>query len=48
MNSRTTWDETKARRADSSQRRHGYDRAGRAIRLAFEIRTLRENKGPSQ
>ena len=48
MNSRTTWDEMKTRRADSSQRRQGYDSAGRAIRLAFEIRTLREKKGLSQ
>ena len=48
MNSRTTWDEMKARRADSDERRRGYDRAGRAIRLAFEIRTLREKKGLSQ
>ena len=48
MNSRTTWEEMRAGRADSSQRRRGYDRAGRAIRLAFEIRTLREKKGQSQ
>ena len=38
----------KARRAGSSQRRRGYDERGRAIRLAFEIRTLREKKGLSQ
>jgi len=48
MNSRTTWDEMKARRADSSQRHRGYDSAGRAIRLASEIRTLQEKKGLSQ
>jgi DNA-binding XRE family transcriptional regulator len=48
MNKRTTWDEMRAGRADSSERRRGYDSAGRAIRLAFEIRTLREKKGLSQ
>jgi ribosome-binding protein aMBF1 (putative translation factor) len=48
MTTRTTWDEMKSRRADSPERRHGYDRAGRAIRLAFEIRALREKKGLSQ
>lgn len=48
MNKRTTWDEAKARRADSPERRRGYERAGRAIRLAIEIRALREKKGLSQ
>ena len=44
----TNWTEIKAGRADSDERRHGYDQAGRAIRLAFEIRALREKKGLSQ
>ena len=48
MTTRTTWDDMKARRADSPERRHGYDSAGRAIRLAVEIRALREKKGLSQ
>ena len=38
----TSWTEIKARRADSDERRHGYERAGRAIRLASVIRSLRE------
>ena len=44
----TNWTDIKARRADSDERRHGYELAGRAIRLAFEIRALREKKGLSQ
>jgi Helix-turn-helix len=48
MTARTTWTEVKTRRFDSPERRRGYDRAGRAIRLAFEIRALREKKGLSQ
>ena len=44
----TSWTEIKARRADSDERRRGYERAGRAIRLASEIRSLREKKGLSQ
>ena len=44
----TNWTDIKARRADSDERRHGYEHAGRAIRLAFEIRALREKKGLSQ
>lgn len=42
------WDEIKASRADSPERRQGYDKAGRAIRLAREIRALREARGLSQ
>ena len=42
----TNWNE--AHNADSAERRHGYDRAGRAIRLAIELRALREKKGLSQ
>jgi predicted transcriptional regulator len=46
--STTSWNDIKARRADSTERRHSNERAGRAIRLAFEIRALREKKGLSQ
>ena len=44
----TNWTDIKASRADSDERHHGYEHAGRAIRLAYEIRTLREKKGLSQ
>ena len=44
----TSWNDIKARRARSAERRQGYDRAGRAIRLAIELRALREKKGLSQ
>ena len=44
----TSWTEIKARRAGSDERGHRYERAGRAIRLASEIRSLREKKGLSQ
>ena len=44
----TNWTDIKARRAESGERRHGHEHAGRAIRLAFEIRALREKKGLSQ
>ena len=45
---RKTWDEIKARRADTPARRCGYERAGRTIRLAMEIHDLREKRGLSQ
>ncbi len=45
---RRSWDEVKAARADSADRRRGYEKAGRAIRLAMEIRALREARGLSQ
>ncbi|HET9092200.1 MAG TPA: helix-turn-helix transcriptional regulator [Acidimicrobiales bacterium] len=45
---RKTWEEVKAERADSPARRRGYERAGRAIRLAREIHDLREKRGLSQ
>lgn len=45
---RRSWDEVKASRPDSRDRRHGYEKAGRAIRLAMEIRALREARGLSQ
>ena len=48
MTNTTKWNEIKAQRANSSERRHGYEQAGRSIRLAFEIRALREKKGLSQ
>ena len=48
MSKRTSWEEIKTARGDSPARRRGYEKAGRAIRLAFEIRALREKKGLSQ
>jgi ribosome-binding protein aMBF1 (putative translation factor) len=45
---RQTWDDVKTERADSPARHRGYERAGRAIRLAFEVRELREKRGLSQ
>lgn len=48
MNRRKTWDLLKAERTESDQRRHGYEQADQAIRLAKEIRTLREQRGLSQ
>ena len=48
MTARRSWDEVKAARADSPDRRRGYEKAGRAIRLATEIRALREARGLSQ
>jgi DNA-binding XRE family transcriptional regulator len=44
----TSWNDIKANRPDSDERRAGNDRASRAIRIAFEIRALRERKGLSQ
>ena len=46
--SKRSWDELKATRADSAGRRRGYDKACRAIRLAMEVRALREARGLSQ
>jgi predicted transcriptional regulator len=48
MTNRTTWNGMKDRRADSAERRHSYETAVRAIRIAVEIRALREKKGLSQ
>lgn len=48
MSARRSWDEVKAGRADSAERRRGYEKGGRAIRLALEIRALREARGLSQ
>lgn len=48
MTKRSSWEDIKAGRADSPARRRGYEKAGRAIRIAFEIRALREKKGLSQ
>jgi predicted transcriptional regulator len=48
MSKPTSWDEIKVARGDSPARKRGYEKAGRAIRLAFEIRALREKKGLSQ
>ena len=44
----TNWTDIKTSRTDSDERRHGNEHAGRAIRLAFEIKALREKKGLSQ
>ena len=44
----SNWADIKARRADTAEQRHGYESAGRAIRVAFEIRRLRDKKGLSQ
>jgi DNA-binding XRE family transcriptional regulator len=44
----TSWNDIKTNRPDSDERRAGYDRASRAIRIAFEVRALRERKGLSQ
>lgn len=48
MNRRTTWEQIKAARRDSGERRRGYQQADRAIQLAHEIRALREQRGLSQ
>ena len=48
MTGRLSWDEVKAARVQSPERRRGYEKAGRAIRLAMEIRALREARGLSQ
>ena len=48
MTERTSWEEIKAGRGASPARQRGYDEAGRGIRVAFEIRALRERKGLSQ
>ncbi len=48
MTGRPSWDEVKETRAQSPERRRGYEKAGRAIRLAMEIRALREARGLSQ
>lgn len=48
MTTKRRWDEIKPSRADSPERRRGYEKAGRAIRLAGEIRALREGRGLSQ
>ncbi|MGI9032521.1 MAG: helix-turn-helix domain-containing protein [Acidimicrobiales bacterium] len=48
MTKRTSWQDIKATRRVSPARLRGYEKAGRAVRLAFEIRALREKKGLSQ
>lgn len=48
MTGRQSWDEVKAARGQSPERRRGHEKAGRAIRLAMEIRALREARGLSQ
>lgn len=48
MTKRARWEDIKASRPASEARLRGYEKAGRAVRLAFEIRALRERKGLSQ
>ena len=48
MTKPASWTEIKAARLDSPERRRGHDRAGRAVRLAMEIRGLREARGLTQ
>lgn len=48
MTERQRWDDIKASRPPSAARRHGYDKADRAIRVAFELRALREKRGLTQ
>jgi predicted transcriptional regulator len=48
MSQRTSWEDIKAARGDSPARRRGYEKAGRAMRIAFELRALRDKKGLSQ
>lgn len=48
MTGRPSWDEVKAARTQSPERRRGHEKAGRAIRLAMQIRALREARGLSQ
>lgn len=45
---RTSWDEVKAGRRDSTARRRGCEKANRTSRLAMEIHALREKRGLSQ
>lgn len=45
---RKSWDDVKRERAGSPARRRGYGRADRSVRLAMEIRSLREQRGLSQ
>ena len=40
----TNWNKIKACREESPERQHGYERAGRAIRLALELCSLREKE----
>lgn len=47
MSQRTSWEDIKAGRAQSQVWRRGYEKAGRAIRIALEIRALREKKSLS-
>ena len=43
-----SWDQIKVERPATPTRRQGYEKAGRTIRLACEIRSLREKRGLSQ
>ena len=44
----TKWTDIRARRADTPARRLGYERASRAIQLAFDVKALRERRGLTQ
>jgi ribosome-binding protein aMBF1 (putative translation factor) len=46
--SRKTWDQIKAERPNTPARQRAYEKAGRTIRLAMEIHSLREKRGLSQ
>ena len=48
MSQRTSWEAIKAARPHSPLVAARHDKAGRAIRIALEIRALREKKGLSQ
>lgn len=48
MTGHQRWEEVKAARAEGPQRRRVSGKRGRAIRLAMEIRALRELRGLSQ
>lgn len=45
---RKSWDDVKRERGDSPARRRGYGRGDRSVRLAMEVRALREQRGLSQ
>ncbi len=43
-----TWESIKAARPETPEQRRGYERAGRAIRVAREVYALRQRHGLSQ
>lgn len=48
MTKRASWDDIKTARPETPAQRAGYEKADRAIRIAREIRALREKQGLSQ